>query len=119
MIKDTPISPSHDKLMLELRRGILVLATLSQLDEAKYGYSLIQELGARGLDIEQGTLYPLLRRLEEQGLLLSEWNVEGSRPRRYYQLSPEGAEVLQSLSTEWYELVGIMNELLKPVAREK
>jgi DNA-binding PadR family transcriptional regulator len=119
MIKNTPISSSHDKLMLELRRGILVLATLSQLDEAKYGYSLIQELGAQGLDIEQGTLYPLLRRLEEQGLLLSEWNVEGSRPRRYYRLSPAGADVLRSLSTEWYGLVGIMNELLKPITMEK
>ena len=118
MVKNTPISPSHDKLMLELRRGILVLATLSQLDEAKYGYSLIQELGAQGLDIEQGTLYPLLRRLEEQGLLLSEWNVEGSRPRRYYRLSTAGADVLRSLAIEWYELVGIMNELLHPVITE-
>ena len=118
MVKNTSISPSHDKLMLELRRGILVLATLSQLDEAKYGYSLIQELGAQGLDIEQGTLYPLLRRLEEQGLLLSEWNVEGSRPRRYYRLSTAGADVLRSLAIEWYELVGIMNELLHPVITE-
>ena len=118
MVKNTSISPSHDKLMLELRRGILVLATLSQLDEAKYGYSLIQELGAQGLDIEQGTLYPLLRRLEEQGLLLSEWNVEGSRPRRYYRLSTAGADVLRSLAIEWYELVGIMNELLHPVIME-
>ena len=118
MVKNTSISPSHDKLMLELRRGILVLATLSQLDEAKYGYSLIQELGAQGLDIEQGTLYPLLRRLEEQGLLLSEWNVEGSRPRRYYRLSTAGTDVLRSLAIEWYELVGIMNELLHPVITE-
>ena len=118
MVKNTSISPSHDKLMLELRRGILVLATLSQLDEAKYGYSLIQELGAQGLDIEQGTLYPLLRRLEEQGLLLSEWNVEGSRPRRYYRLSIAGTDVLRSLAVEWHELVGIMNELLHPVITE-
>lgn len=118
MVKNTPISPSHNKLMFELRRGVLVLATLSQLDEAKYGYSLIQELGARGLDIEQGTLYPLLRRLEEQGLLLSEWNVEGSRPRRYYRLSSAGADVVRSLSTEWYELVSVMNELLNPAITE-
>ena len=119
MMKDKPISPAYDKLMLELRRGILVLATLSQLHEAKYGYSLIQELDVQGLEIEQGTLYPLLRRLEQQGLLFSEWNVEGSRPRRYYRLSPAGADVLRSLSIEWHELVDIMNELLKPVAREK
>ena len=118
MIKNTSVSPSQDKLLLELRRGVIVLAALSQLDEAKYGYSLIQELGSRGLDIEQGTLYPLLRRLEEQGLLLSEWNVEGSRPRRYYRLSSAGAEVLQVLSGEWYELVRVMNDLLKPVTLE-
>ena len=98
--------------MLELRRGILVLATLSQLGEAKYGYSLIRQLGDSGLEIEQGTLYPLLRRLEEQGLLLSEWNVDGSRPRRYYRLSPAGAEVLESLTHEWVELIAVMDNLL-------
>ena len=79
---------THEKLTQELRRGILVLATLSQLHEARYGYALIDELSKRGLEIEQGTLYPLLRRLEDQGLLESEWNVEGSRPRRYYTITP-------------------------------
>ena len=86
MSKNKGLAAKHDKLVLELRRGILVLATLSQLDEAKYGYSLMQELADQGLEIEQGTLYPLLRRLEYQELLESEWNVEGSRPRRYYHL---------------------------------
>lgn len=112
MSKSKGIAAKHDKLALELRRGILVLATLSQLDEAKYGYSLMQELADQGLEIEQGTLYPLLRRLEDQELLESEWNVEGSRPRRYYQLSSTGAEVLRSLSEEWIELVGVMDDLL-------
>ena len=113
MIINTEITAHKDKLMLELRRGILVLATLSRLGEAKYGYALIQELADHGLEIEQGTLYPLLRRLEEQGLLLSEWNVEGSRPRRYYQLSPAGAEVLRGLSKDWWRLVDIMAGLLE------
>jgi len=112
------VEPKQDKLVLELRRGILVLATLSQLDEAKYGYSLMQELANRGLGIEQGTLYPLLRRLEDKGLLSSQWNVEGSRPRRYYQLSPAGAEVLDSLSYEWNELVAVMDDLLSPSKKE-
>jgi DNA-binding PadR family transcriptional regulator len=112
MTKKKSIEAKHDKLVLELRRGILVLATLSQLDEAKYGYSLMQELGSQGLEIEQGTLYPLLRRLEDQELLVSQWNVEGSRPRRYYQLSPTGAEVLKSLSKEWTDLVNVMDDLL-------
>ena len=113
MITKTEIADHQDKLMLELRRGILVLATLSRLGEAKYGYALIQELGNHGLEIEQGTLYPLLRRLEEQGLLQSEWNVEGSRPRRYYQLSPAGAEVLQGLSQDWWRLVDTVADLLE------
>ncbi len=118
MIKKTPVSELHDKLMLELRRGILVLATLSQLDKARYGYALIQQLCDRGLEVEQGTLYPLLRRLEEQGLLLSQWDVEGSRPRKYYQLSLAGHEILQSLSKEWHELVCVMDELLLPSKAE-
>jgi DNA-binding PadR family transcriptional regulator len=102
----------HEKLNQELRRGILVLATLSQLKEAKYGYALIDEVSHRGLDIDQGTLYPLLRRLEEQGLLESEWNVEGSRPRRYYRISQTGEELLQVLTDDWLALVDIMKDLL-------
>ena len=113
MITKMEVTAHQDKLMLEIRRGILVLATLSRLAEAKYGYALIQELGEEGLEIEQGTLYPLLRRLEEQGLLLSEWNVEGSRPRRYYQLSPAGAEVLKGLSKDWWHLVDTIAGLLE------
>jgi DNA-binding PadR family transcriptional regulator len=110
MIEKT--SDMHEKLTQELRRGILVLAALSQLHEARYGYALIDELSRRGLEIDQGTLYPLLRRLEDQGLLESEWNVEGSRPRRYYQISTAGKELLQLLTDEWQALVGVMAELL-------
>ena len=88
------------------------LATLSQLDEPKYGYSLIEDLSKRGLEIEQGTLYPLLRRLEEQGLLESEWNVAGSRPRRYYIISPDGRMMFEKLKTEWGQLSAVLNELL-------
>jgi len=111
MIKEDT-SAIHEKLTQELRRGILVLAALSQLDEAKYGYALIDDLSKRGLEIDQGTLYPLLRRLEEQGLLESEWNVEGSRPRRYYQISPTGEKLLQALVDEWQALVDVMEGLL-------
>ena len=102
----------YEKLNQELRRGILVMATLSQLKEAKYGYALIDELSHRGLDIDQGTLYPLLRRLEEQGLLESEWNVEGSRPRRYYRISQIGEDLLQVLTEDWLTLVEVMKDLL-------
>lgn len=106
------IQQSIDKLGLELRRGTLALAALSQLRTTRYGYSLIRKLTERGLEVEQGTLYPLLRRLDEQGLLDSEWNVEGSRPRKYYTLSPEGAEVLESLSGLWGQLERSMSALL-------
>ena len=113
MMINADMTTAHEKLTQELRRGVLVLATLSQLDQAKYGYALIDELSKRGLEIDQGTLYPLLRRLEEQGLLESEWNVEGSRPRRYYQISSMGEQLLQVLKVDWQELVGIMEGLLK------
>jgi PadR family transcriptional regulator PadR len=113
MKNKTDSTTLQQKLALELRRGIVVLAALSQLDSARYGYSLLQQLAERGLGIEQGTLYPLLRRLDEQGLLESEWNVEGPRPRKYYRLSRAGAEVLQSLSEQWYALVEVMNGLLE------
>src|SRR5512139_2681150 len=102
----------HEKLNQELRRGALVLAALACLQEARYGYALIDELARRGLEIDQGTLYPLLRRLEEQGLLQSEWKVEGSRPRRYYVISPAGREVLQTLSAEWDALIEVMGRLM-------
>ena len=112
MMNDRRQSNIQEKLSQEIRRGILVLATLSQLGEPKYGYALIEEFSRQGLEIEQGTLYPLLRRLEEQGLLQSEWNVEGSRPRRYYMISSVGLEVLQDLITEWQQTVEVMDHLI-------
>ena len=96
----------------ELRRGALVLAILSQLTEEHYGYSLREKLAAKGLDIKEGTLYPLLRRLEAQGLLTSNWKVEGSRPRRYYSISAKGRKVLTELKKEWNDLGDVMKRLL-------
>ncbi len=117
MMKNTQ-SEQYQKLTQELRRGILVLAALSQLEEEKYGYALINSLAEKGLDIEQGTLYPLLRRLESQGLLQSEWNVEGSRPRRYYVISPEGTQTLEKLTGEWREITQVMEKLLAGIANK-
>jgi DNA-binding PadR family transcriptional regulator len=108
-----PEASDHlNQLQQEIRRGILVLAVLSQMDTASYGYSLIQRLAERGLEIEEGTLYPLMRRLEKQGLLASEWEVSETRPRKYYRLSPLGREVLAQLTTEWLETVAVMSRLL-------
>lgn len=100
------------KLRLELRRGILVLAVLSQLDTARYGYSLVQALAEQGLEIEEGTLYPLLRRLEDQGLLSSEWDTSEARPRKYYRLSEMGRAVLAALRVEWFGMVAVMRGFL-------
>ena len=112
MMNEQELPELYTNLTQELRRGVLVLAVLSQLKEDKYGYALISSLAERGLAIDQGTLYPLLRRLESQGLLDSVWNVEGSRPRRYYVVSSQGARVLEALHADWLELIGVMNHLL-------
>ena len=99
--------------MLELRRGVIVLAVLSQLDEEQYGYSLLKRLSDQGLEVDQGTLYPLLRRLESQGLLQSVWKLEEARPRRYYVISQQGKEWLPQLKNEWNSIVGMMGAMLK------
>jgi DNA-binding PadR family transcriptional regulator len=100
------------KLDTELRRGALVLAVLSQLRTAQYGYSLRQALAQRGMPIEEGTLYPLLRRLEEQGLLTSDWRINDGPPRRYYKLNPRGIRLLAELTANWHGLVATMNQLV-------
>ena len=107
--RETPLS----KLELELRRGALVLAVLSQLREAQYGYSLRQALAGRGMPIEEGTLYPLLRRLEAQGVLASEWRIEDGPPRRYYRLNDAGDALLAELTASWNALTATMAALLK------
>jgi PadR family transcriptional regulator, regulatory protein PadR len=93
-----------EKLRLELRRGSLTLAVLVQLRSEHYGYTLRKALAAHGLDIDEGTLYPLLRRLETQGLLTSEWREEDKRNKRFYTLSAEGRPVLEQLLQEWREI---------------
>lgn len=103
----------YDKLLLELRRGVLMLAVLSQLQDEQYGYSLKQSLDERGMEINEGTLYPLLRRLESQGLLESDWQVvDDTRPRRYYKMSQDGATVYANLVQEWQALGVVMDQLL-------
>ena len=102
----------YENTLNELRRGVIVLAVLNQLNEEQYGYSLMKLLSDQGLEIDQGTLYPLLRRLESQGLLSSDWNTEGSRPRRYYVISSEGQKVLPRLKEEWNNIVSMMERML-------
>ena len=103
---------SIDNLILEMRRGVIVLAVLSQCSREQYGYSLMKSLSGKGLEIDQGTLYPLLRRLETQGLLSSSWRLEDARPRRYYVISPEGNKILPRLVKEWNSMVDMMRRML-------
>lgn len=103
---------SLENVVLELRRGVIVLAALSQLGTEEYGYSLLKKLADLGLEVDQGTLYPLLRRLEAQGLLESVWKLEESRPRRYYVISADGRKLLPKLKKEWAGIVSVMDKML-------
>ncbi|MBC7959032.1 MAG: PadR family transcriptional regulator [Vallitaleaceae bacterium] len=106
-------------LTLEIRRGTLVISVLSQLKKAQYGYSLVQSLTEKGLVIDQSTLYPLLRRLEKQELLDSNWLVDEARPRRYYVLNDKGNEVLARLMLEWKAMNELVTSLLDEEESEK
>ncbi len=102
-----------DSLRLELRRGCLILAVLAQLGVEHYGYTLRKALADQGLEIEESTLYPLLRRLETQGLLTSEWREEEKRNKRFYRLSVEGAAILDKLLAEWNGINESLHRILK------
>jgi PadR family transcriptional regulator PadR len=114
-------SDLFENLRLELRRGCVILAVMAALRSEQYGYTLRRALSDRGMDIEEGTLYPLLRRLETQGLLVSEWREEDKRNKRFYRLSAEGRQVLKRLLVEWEaigaSLQGILEENRRAGAR--
>lgn len=101
-----------EAMRLELRRGSLVLAVLARLREERYGYTLRQALAGDGLEMEESTLYPLLRRLETQGLLTSEWREEERRRKRFYRLSPVGEGVLAALADEWRGINASLDKIL-------
>lgn len=94
-------NPLIDNQILELRRGVILLAALSQLHKKTYGYALLTKLEQAGIVVDAGTLYPLLRRLEKQGLLDSEWDTSEGRPRKYYQMNQTGINLYKDLSAEW------------------
>ncbi|HEV7689320.1 MAG TPA: PadR family transcriptional regulator [Hyphomonadaceae bacterium] len=114
-----PLADIHAKMEQELRRGVIVLATLSQLREAQYGYSLRQALAEQGMSVEEGTLYPLLRRLEGQGLLASEWRIEDGPPRRYYTLSETGKQLYADLTQSWRALSANIERLVSDSAEDQ
>jgi PadR family transcriptional regulator PadR len=116
---DKPASEdtAFENLRLELRRGALVLAVLARLKTEHYGYALRKALVEQGMDIDENTLYPLLRRLETQGLLDSEWREEDKRPKRFYRLSTEGDAVLARLLEQWTDLDASLRRIITEVQR--
>lgn len=114
MVELSKLLPSDlfENLRLELRRGSLIIAVLAQLREEHYGYALRKALAERGMEIEESTLYPLLRRLESQGLLTSEWREEDKRNKRFYRLSKNGAQILQQLLEEWQSMNSSLNRII-------
>lgn len=109
---ETGDSELFENLRLELRRGSVIVAVLAQLRAEHYGYALRKALLDLGLDIEENTLYPLLRRLESQGLLASEWREEDRRTKRFYRTSPSGVRMLDRLRQEWQDINTSLNRIL-------
>jgi PadR family transcriptional regulator PadR len=111
---DTPMSPEVlENLRLELRRGCLIVAVLAELRHEQYGYTLRKSLAEHGIAIDEGTLYPLLRRLETQGLLASEWREQDKRNKRFYRLTPEGGVILTQLLADWETMYSSLEAVLK------
>lgn len=106
-------------LILELRRGTLILLVLSQLKEPMYGYNLVKKLQENDIPIEANTLYPLMRRLESQGLLVSEWDTGESKPRKYYKITDDGLIVLEKAIKHWESFSKNVNNLLEVDENEK
>lgn len=99
--------------LLEMRRGVMVLSVLSQLQTPQYGYGLLQRLEQVGFTVDAGTLYPLLRRLQKQGVLDSEWQTSDTRPRKYYRLNDDGVLLYKQLKQEWQDTATIVMHMTK------
>lgn len=99
-------------LTQELRRGTIVLSVLSQLDNPEYGYTLVKNMEDKGVKVDTNTLYPLLRRLEKQDILVSEWDTDGTKPRKYYKRTEFGDAVYLKLLEQWREMTASMESLL-------
>ncbi|MBI9010032.1 MAG: helix-turn-helix transcriptional regulator [Tenericutes bacterium] len=105
-------SDIYTNYLVELKRGTQIIVVLSQLFDKEYGYSLLQKLIDKGVAIEAGTLYPLLRRLESQGILISEWDTTMNRPRKYYSLSEEGLKLYDYLLDEYFGMVKDVSKIV-------
>lgn len=112
-MQPTMLDTVIENLRLELRRGSVILAVLLSLRQEQYGYTLRKALSENGMEIDEGTLYPLVRRLETQGLLTSEWREEEKRKKRFYRLSPDGDRILQQLLAEWQSIDVSLKAIIK------
>jgi len=101
-----------ESLLSELRRGTLILCVLSLLDRSYYGYALVQDMSQKGVPVDANTLYPLLRRLEKQKLLYSEWDTSEAKPRKYYKRTAYGDQIYASLAQQWREMSAGINSLI-------
>ena len=99
-------------ILQELKRGTIIMCVMSQLFEPTYGYSLVQSLEEKGYSLDASTLYPLMRRLQSQEILTSEWETTGTKPRKYYRLSPKGIQVYNILKVEWAKMVQEINKII-------
>jgi PadR family transcriptional regulator, regulatory protein PadR len=111
-VNDKNIQLVYNNLLQELRRGNIILSVLSQLNNPQYGYSLVVLLEEKGISIEPGTLYPLLRRLEKQEILESNWDTDTSKPRKYYKLSENGKKIYKDLCKEWFKMTESMEKII-------
>ncbi|HEX8895025.1 MAG TPA: PadR family transcriptional regulator [Terriglobales bacterium] len=110
---DNPTGEILENLRSELRRGSLIVAVLAELRQEQYGYTLRKSLEENGISMDEGTLYPLLRRLESQGLLASEWREQDKRNKRFYRLSPQGELILTQLLLDWESLSQSLKAILQ------
>ena len=105
-------SSFQDRTQAELKRGVLQLAVLAILRHPTYGYDLLRVLQGAGIPTEEGTLYPVLRRLEKEQLLVAEWNTSGTRPRKYYRTTDRGSAVLDALVADWTAVTRALERVL-------
>lgn len=109
---DTMDTQILQNMTVELKRGTQIIVVLQALKKDQYGYSLLQDLEKSGVQMEAGTLYPLLRRLESQGLLESNWDTTETRPRKYYKLNKDGQNILKEMIQIWYQIVNDIDTIL-------
>jgi len=107
------LESNFENVNIELRRGLTNLVVLSQCKQPTYGYELVKSLADQGFPLEANTVYPLLRRLEKQGLLRSDWDTSTDKPRKYYQISPEGYLFFERLRTQWYENIATVRKIIE------